>query len=180
VSLPVPSLAPILATTTAPLLTCHALSKSFPGVKACDDVTLSIGRGKIHALVGENGAGKSTLVKMIYGVISPDTGGMTLAGQPYAPHSPAEARRAGVGMVFQHFSVFDALTVAENIALGLTAWLPRDALEQRIMTTAATYGLDIAPAQRAGSRRASASAWKLSGVYCRTRSSSLWTNRRPF
>jgi general nucleoside transport system ATP-binding protein len=142
---------PIPGPTLEPLLACIGLTKSYPGVKACDDVSLSVGRGEIHALVGENGAGKSTLVKMIYGVVGPDTGRMTLGGQPFAPTSPADARRAGVGMVFQHFALFDAMTVAENIALGLADWMSPGELDRRIRSTSATYGLDIAPAQRAGS-----------------------------
>ena len=101
------------------LLSLRGLTKTYPGVLANDDVSFDIGTGEIHALLGENGAGKSTLVKMIYGLVAPDKGEMTLAGAPYRPVKPSEARQAGVAMVFQHFSLFDALDVAENVALGM-------------------------------------------------------------
>jgi ABC-type uncharacterized transport system ATPase subunit len=75
--------------------------------------------GEIHAFLGENGAGKSTLVKMIYGALQPTSGRVLLEGPPVTIPSPSVARHLGVGMVFQHFSLFDALTVAENIALAM-------------------------------------------------------------
>ncbi len=137
-------------TATGDLLSIDGLTKSFPGVKAVDGVSFSISRGEIHALLGENGAGKSTLVKMIYGLVAPDAGRMTLEGAPFAPHRPAEARARGVGMVFQHFSLFEALTVAENIALGLP---PADAgagLPARIVAISRTYGLEVDPVRRVG------------------------------
>ena len=68
----------------------------------------TVGEGEIHALLGENGAGKSTLVNIIYGVLRPDAGTMTLRGRPFAPHRPSEARAEGIGMIFQHFSLFEA------------------------------------------------------------------------
>lgn len=101
------------------LLTIENLTKAYPGVVANNDVSLEIGRGEIHALLGENGAGKSTLVKAIYGLVKPDAGKMTLNGADFEPANLSAARAAGIAMVFQHFSLFDALTVAENIALGL-------------------------------------------------------------
>ena len=114
------------------LLGLEGISKTYPGVKANDGVSFSIGAGEVHALLGENGAGKSTLVKMIYGLVKPDEGRMTLRGQPYAPPEPRAARAAGVAMVFQHFSLFDALNVAENVALGMDNPPPMRALEGRI------------------------------------------------
>ncbi|KAB2848148.1 MAG: ATP-binding cassette domain-containing protein, partial [Hyphomicrobiaceae bacterium] len=102
--------------TSPPLLSLKGLSKSFPAVRANDNVSFDVGYGEIYALFGENGAGKSTLVKMIYGVLQPDEGRMSLEGEPYAPQKPSAARARGVGMVFQHFSLFEALTVAENVA----------------------------------------------------------------
>ncbi len=105
--------------TDTPLLNLKGLRKAYPGVVANDDVSLSIAPGEVHALLGENGAGKSTLVKMIYGLVKPDAGSMQMFGAPFAPSEPRAARSAGVGMVFQHFSLFDALTVAEDIALGM-------------------------------------------------------------
>lgn len=137
-------------TAAGDLLSIDGLTKSFPAVKAVDGVSFSIARGEIHALLGENGAGKSTLVKMIYGLVAPDAGHMTLEGAPYSPHKPAEARARGVGMVFQHFSLFEALTVAENIALGLP---PADAgpdLPTRIVAVSRNYGLEVDPTRRVG------------------------------
>lgn len=101
------------------LLRLEGLSKSYPGVRANDDISFDIGVAEIHALLGENGAGKSTLVKMIYGLVKPDRDRMLLSQNPFAPREPREARATGIGMVFQHFSLFDALSVAENIALGM-------------------------------------------------------------
>ena len=86
---------------------------------ANSDVSFSIGEGEVHALLGENGAGKSTLVKMIYGLVRPDQGRMVWKGTEYAPAAPRAARASGVAMVFQHFSLFEALNVAENVALGM-------------------------------------------------------------
>ncbi|MEO1438173.1 MAG: ATP-binding cassette domain-containing protein, partial [Bacteroidota bacterium] len=117
---------------TTPLLSLQGLTKAYPGVVANDQVSFDIGEGEVHALLGENGAGKSTLVKMIYGLVKPDSGTMMLRGQPFAPAEPRAARADGIAMVFQHFSLFDALSVAENIALGLGDILPRRALAERI------------------------------------------------
>src|SRR5215471_15869587 len=124
-----------------PLLTIEGLSKRFPGVVANEAVTLKVARQQIHALLGENGAGKSTLVKLIYGLLRPDAGRMSLAGKPYAPASPAEARATGVAMIFQHFSLFEALTVAENIALGIAHQRADRRLRERIDEVSAAYGL---------------------------------------
>ena len=108
----------------APLrLELVGVSKSFPGVRANDNVHLKVKPGEIHALLGENGAGKSTLVKMIYGIQAPDEGQILFDGAPVRISNPRAARRLGIGMVFQHFSLFEALTVLENIALGLDARL---------------------------------------------------------
>ncbi|HXE67706.1 MAG TPA: ABC transporter ATP-binding protein [Hyphomicrobiaceae bacterium] len=133
-----------------PLLALEDISKRFPGVLANDQVTFAVGRCEIHALLGENGAGKSTLVKLVYGLMRPDTGRMTLAGAPYAPLSPADARAQGVGLVFQHFSLFEALTVAENIALGIGRQRADRTLKARIAATSATYGLELDPDRQVG------------------------------
>jgi len=101
------------------LLSVQGLRKAYPGVVANDDVSFTVGKGEVHALLGENGAGKSTLVKMVYGLVKPDEGQMTFNGDSYTPGSPHEARSTGVAMVFQHFSLFEALDVAENVALGM-------------------------------------------------------------
>ena len=116
----------------APLrLKLTGVSKSFPGVRANDNVNLSVKPGEIHALLGENGAGKSTLVKMIYGILAPDEGQIIFDGAPVRIGNPRAARRLGIGMVFQHFSLFEAMTVLENIALGLDSRLsPRELLAE--------------------------------------------------
>ncbi|WP_372893603.1 ABC transporter ATP-binding protein [Rhodosalinus sp.] len=132
------------------VLGLRGLSRAYPGVRACDDITLDIRRGEIHALLGENGAGKSTLVKMIYGLVTPDAGEMTLDGRPFAPADPNAARRAGVAMVFQHFSLFDALTVAENIALGMEDAPPPRRLAARIREVSELYGLPLDPHRTVG------------------------------
>ncbi|WP_435166545.1 ABC transporter ATP-binding protein [Falsirhodobacter sp. 1013] len=132
------------------LLRVEGLTKAYPGVVANSEVGFSLRPGEVHALLGENGAGKSTLVKMIYGLVTPDSGRMVLSGQDFAPDRPATARRAGVAMVFQHFSLFDALTVAENVALGMEAPPPMRDLARRIRETSATYGLPLDPARIVG------------------------------
>lgn len=132
------------------LLSLRGLTKIYPGVIANDDVSFDIGRGEIHALLGENGAGKSTLVKMIYGLVAPDKGEMQLDGARYAPTKPSEARRAGIAMVFQHFSLFDALNVAENVALGMETPPPMSDLARQIREVSETYGLPLDPGRTVG------------------------------
>ncbi len=132
------------------VLRLDGLTKAYPGVLACDGISFEIGRGEVHALLGENGAGKSTLVKMIYGLVAPDAGRMTLLGRPFAPPDPSAARREGVAMVFQHFSLFDALTVAENIALGMEDAPPPRRLANRIREVSELYGLPLDPFRTVG------------------------------
>ncbi|MCW3782839.1 ABC transporter ATP-binding protein [Defluviimonas salinarum] len=132
------------------LLTIEGLSKSYPGVKANDDVSFQIGEGEVHALLGENGAGKSTLVKMIYGLVKPDEGRMTFRREEYTPSEPREARGLGVAMVFQHFSLFDALNVAENVALGMDNPPPMGELAGRIREVSEGYGLPLDPERLVG------------------------------
>ena len=132
------------------LLQVEGLTKAYPGVVANSDVSFAIAAGEVHALLGENGAGKSTLVKMIYGLVSPDSGSMMFGGKPYAPAKPGQARAAGVGMVFQHFSLFEALTVAENVALGMESPPKLHALAARIAQVSTAYGLPLDPARRVG------------------------------
>jgi simple sugar transport system ATP-binding protein len=132
------------------LLEIEGLTKAYPGVVANDDVSFAIQPGEVHALLGENGAGKSTLVKMIYGLVKPDRGAMRLNGAAYAPAEPRAARGAGVAMVFQHFSLFEALSVAENVALGMeTPPKPRD-LARQIREVSETYGLPLDPDRMVG------------------------------
>ncbi|GFE63379.1 ABC transporter ATP-binding protein [Litoreibacter roseus] len=127
------------------LLTLEGLTKAYPGVVANDDVSFAIQPGEVHALLGENGAGKSTLVKMIYGLVAPDAGRMIFKGAPYAPAEPRAARAAGVAMVFQHFSLFEALSVAENIALGMEHPPRMRDLAARIRDVSEAYGLPLDP-----------------------------------
>ncbi|PRY92642.1 nucleoside ABC transporter ATP-binding protein [Hasllibacter halocynthiae] len=133
-----------------PLLQIDGLTKAYPGVVANDDVSLTVLPGEVHALLGENGAGKSTLVKAIYGLVAPDSGTMTLEGRPFVPASPHAARAAGVGMVFQHFSLWGALSVAENVALGMEDPPPLRDLARRIRDVSAEYGLPLDPARLVG------------------------------
>ena len=132
------------------LLALDGLTKAYPGVVANEDVSLSIAAGEIHALLGENGAGKSTLVKTIYGLVKPDAGSMSLMGQPFSPAEPRAARAAGVGMVFQHFSLFDALDVAENIALGMENPPAMGQLAAKIREVSEDYGLPLDPGRVVG------------------------------
>ncbi|MDO6964031.1 ABC transporter ATP-binding protein [Rhizobium alvei] len=130
---------------TVPLLEVRHITKLFGVFAACNEIDLKIRPGEIHALLGENGAGKSTLVKMLFGVLAPTSGQILWQGKPVQIGSPGEARRTGIGMVFQHFSLFEALTVAENIALSLdkSISLARIAEEARALSIA--YGLPLDP-----------------------------------
>jgi simple sugar transport system ATP-binding protein len=133
-----------------PVIELDGLTKAYPGVVANDAVGFTVGRGEVHALLGENGAGKSTLVKMVYGLVRPDQGQMRFAGQAYAPASPHEARATGIAMVFQHFSLFEALDVAENVALGMENPPPMRELSARIKEVSETYGLPLDPGRLVG------------------------------
>ncbi len=132
------------------LLTISNVTKAYPGVIANSAVSFSVEPGEIHALLGENGAGKSTLVKTIYGLVRPDSGSMTLHGIPYHPGRPGDARKLGVGMVFQHFSLFEAMSVAENIALGMENAPKINALSPKIREVSAAYGLPLDPSRLIG------------------------------
>ena len=121
------------------------ITKQFPGVLANDNVSFAVRPGEIHALLGENGAGKSTLVKMIYGIMQPDAGEIRWDGHRVSVANPKAARALGIGMVFQHFSLFEALTVLEHIALGMDAKIPARELEARIREVMMRYGLLLDP-----------------------------------
>ena len=140
-----------------PLLELRGIAKTFPGpapgtrITANDGIDLSLARGEIHAILGENGSGKSTLMKIIYGYHAPDAGTVSVDGRPLRPGSPAAARRMGVGMVFQDFSLIPALSVTENVALFLPRQgriLRRRQLEHRIRQFARQYGLALDPRRR--------------------------------
>ena len=137
-------------TTGKELLAVSGVTKAYPGVVANSDVSFSISEGEVHALLGENGAGKSTMVKMIYGLVKPDAGTMRFRGEAYHPSEPRQARAAGVAMVFQHFSLFEALNVAENVALGMENPPPMRELSARIKAVSEEYGLPLDPARMVG------------------------------
>ncbi|WP_271274057.1 ABC transporter ATP-binding protein [Aliamphritea hakodatensis] len=127
-------------------LRLQGITKQYPGCLANDRINLAIEPGEIHALLGENGAGKSTLMKIIYGVTKPDAGQVYWQGNPVTIKDPATARRMGIGMVFQHFSLFETLTVTENIALALGEDAgDLKALADKIRTVSQRYGMELNP-----------------------------------
>jgi general nucleoside transport system ATP-binding protein len=127
------------------LLEALNIVKIFGTLRANDDVTLKVRPGEIHAFLGENGAGKSTLVKMIYGALQPTSGEFRWKGEKVVVPNPAAARKLGIGMVFQHFSLFEALTVAENIALAMPGPFDLDVLAEKISRVSKDYGLPLEP-----------------------------------
>jgi simple sugar transport system ATP-binding protein len=140
-------------TTSPPLLRLAGVVKRYPTVTALDGVRLEVAEGEIHAVLGENGAGKSTLMKTIYGVVQPDAGAIEWRGAPVRISDPVAARDLGIAMVFQHFALFESLTVAENIALALPGRLGatrgrslqmRD-LAARIVEVSRRYGVPVNP-----------------------------------
>ncbi|MES2686307.1 MAG: ABC transporter ATP-binding protein [Pseudomonadota bacterium] len=131
----------------APRLQLTGITKAYPAVVANSEVSLTVLPGEIHAVLGENGAGKSTLMKIIYGAVKPDAGSMQVDGRPVVIRNPQEARALGIAMVFQHFSLFDTLTVAENVWLGLDKSLSLAEVSRRIVTTSEAYGLQLEPAR---------------------------------
>jgi len=126
-----------------PRLTLTNVSKRFPGVQANDRVSLSVQPGELHAVLGENGAGKSTLMKIIYGAVRPDEGTVAWNGVPIAVHDPRQARALGIAMVFQHFALFDTLTVAENVWLGLERGRARGDVAREVDQVSRAYGLEL-------------------------------------
>ena len=128
-------------------LALSGITKTYPAVVANSDVDLIVLPGEIHAVLGENGAGKSTLMKIIYGAVKPDAGTIFWEGKQAVIANPARARRLGIGMVFQHFSLFETLTVADNIALALEGDRAGAELPARIRDVSAKYGLPLDPAR---------------------------------
>jgi simple sugar transport system ATP-binding protein len=126
---------------TAPRLELTGISKQYPAVKANDNVSLTVQPGEIHALLGENGAGKSTLMKIVFGAVQPDTGEIKVDGQTVQIRNPHEAKAHGIAMVFQHFSLFDTLTAAENVWLGLDSGETLAEVTARMNKKAGDYGL---------------------------------------
>jgi simple sugar transport system ATP-binding protein len=131
--------------TVTNLLEVRGLTKIFGSLKACDHVDLTVRKGEIHSLLGENGAGKSTLVKMLFGSLEPNAGEIRWDGTPVRIQSPSAARKLGIGMVFQHFSLFDALTAAENIALSLDDETPIATIAAKAEALSYSYGLPLDP-----------------------------------
>ncbi|PLK49981.1 ABC transporter ATP-binding protein [Uliginosibacterium sp. TH139] len=129
----------------APRLELLHISKRYPGVLANDDVSLLVRPGEIHAVLGENGAGKSTLMKIIYGAVQADQGEILWNGRQVQIGNPAAARQLGIGMVFQHFQLFETLSVVENIALALEGKFDLRALASRVREVSAKYGLPLEP-----------------------------------
>ncbi len=123
--------------------------KTFPGVRANDGVSLDVRAGEVHALLGENGAGKSTLMRQLYGMFQPDKGEIRINGSPVRFRSPADAIKAGIGMIHQHFMLVPTMTVAQNLALGRKSsrglLLDLDQVKERICTLSSDYGLYVEP-----------------------------------
>src|SRR5208282_5443636 len=128
-----------------PLLRAIGITKRYGTFLANDGIDLDLFPAEIHALLGENGAGKSTLVKVMYGLIQPSSGELRWMGQKVVLAGPSEARDLGIGMVFQHFTLFENLNVAENVALGLPATDSFAAISERLEETARVYGLPLDP-----------------------------------
>ncbi len=136
------------ASSVAPsLLAVRDITKRFGPFTANHRVSLDLAAGEVHALLGENGAGKSTLVKMLYGILEPTEGEILWQGAPIRLPNPNAARALGIGMVFQHFSLFENLTVAENIALAMPADVKLDDMPARIADISRTYGMGLEPSR---------------------------------
>ena len=125
------------------LLEINNICKKYPGVIANNNVSFNIRDGKIHALLGENGAGKSTLVKILFGLVTSDSGNILLNGEEIKFKNPSEAKATGVGMVFQHFSLFESLTVSENLILGLEENISFKKLKNRAIEISKKYDLTL-------------------------------------
>lgn len=128
-----------------PALQLRGMTKRFGDVVACDDVDLALHHGEIHGILGENGAGKSTLMKMVIGLALPDRGSVHLEGESCRLVDPLDAAGHGIGMVHQHYSLVDALTVWENVALGERGELDREATRQKVVEISERYGLEVDP-----------------------------------
>ena len=139
--------ATVPAADPVPRLELLGITKRYPTVLANDDVSMKVAAGEIHGLIGENGAGKSTLMKITFGAVQPDAGAIHWNGTPVRIESPAVARSLGIGMVFQHFALFESLTVTENVLLALADAKggDRGSLSRRILTLGEKYGLVVDP-----------------------------------
>lgn len=119
------------------------ITKWFGALLANSAIDLTLYAGEIHALLGENGAGKSTLVKTMYGLLTPDSGHIQIEGRPVVLSSPREARALGIGMVFQHFSLFEDFTALENVAIPLEGAMADRDLRDKVRQKAEHFGLGI-------------------------------------
>jgi general nucleoside transport system ATP-binding protein len=128
-----------------PVLQAIGITKYYGTFLANDRIDLDLFPSQIHALLGENGAGKSTLVKVMYGLIQPSAGELRWMGRRIVLGGPSEAGSLGIGMVFQHFSLFENLTVAENVALGLAETRSLAAISERLVEMGRLYGLPLHP-----------------------------------
>ena len=137
-------------TDPTPIIRLEGISKAFGPVQANRDITLDIQAGRILALLGENGAGKSTLMSILAGQIRPDSGRILLRGEPVVFTSTEQAIEAGIGMVYQHFKLVEAMSVAENVVLGQpgTFWLGQGAMHARVAALASDYGIMVRPEAR--------------------------------
>ena len=125
------------------ILKIKSITKTFPRVIANKDLSFSIKQNSVHALLGENGAGKSTLVKILYGLLKPDSGNIEFNNEKLEISSPSEARKKGIGMVFQHFSLFESLTVRENLILGIDDNISYPELKDKLNNISAKYELPL-------------------------------------
>lgn len=138
------------ASASVPAVALHGICKNFGAVRACDGVDLALHRGRIHGILGENGAGKSTLMKILIGLVLPDQGHIEIHGERRQINDPLAASELGIGMVHQHFSLVDALSVWENVALGEAGSLDPAAVRNRIGEIGEHYGLEIDPDAKVG------------------------------
>lgn len=147
-----PGAAATASRSQPPALRLHAISKRFGPLVANDQISLDLGQGEVLALLGENGAGKSTLVSILFGHYVADSGWIEVNGQPLPAGQPAAALRAGIGMVHQHFTLADNLSVLDNVMLGTESlWRPfsrRTDARQKLLQTAQRFGLQVDPQAR--------------------------------
>jgi simple sugar transport system ATP-binding protein len=141
---------PVSTETVTPAVEMVGVTKRFGAVAACDDVDFAVLPGEIHGLLGQNGAGKSTLMKLLLGLITPDAGHIKIAGQQVVIEDPIHAAEHGIAMVHQHFSLVQALTVWENIALGDRGRLDPRASIALVEEVGGRYGLEVDPRARIG------------------------------
>lgn len=138
------------AKAPSPAVAIKSITKSYGALRACDDVSMVLEAGRIHGILGQNGAGKSTLMKILIGLVLPDAGSIHIDGEPCRILDPLDAAARGIGMVHQHFSLVDQLSVWENVALGEAGRLDPGAVRRRVGEISEHYGLHIDPDARVG------------------------------